>query len=171
MNFTYKLAWIILVLMFLRWAVQLWLDWLNVRHVKAHSGAVPEPFKHLMDEATYKKSVDYTLAKSRLGSVELTYDFILLLLVLLSGVLPRAFDAFAHSFGTSAWAGAAFLFLTMLILSLPGLPFDWYSQFHLEQRFGFNTTTPKLWLIDRLKGLALGVIGLITSLRRLPSHE
>src|ERR1051325_6398200 len=113
MNFTYKLAWIILVLMILRWAVQLWLDRLNVRHVKANSGAVPEAFKHLMDEATYKKSIDYTLAKSRLGEVELTYDFLLLLLVLLSGVLPRAFDGFAHSFGTSAWAGAAFLFLTM----------------------------------------------------------
>jgi STE24 endopeptidase len=158
MNFTYKLAWIILVLMILRWAVQLWLDRLNVRHVKANSGAVPEAFKHLMDEATYKKSVDYTLAKSRLGEVELTYDFVLLLLVLLSGVLPRAFDAFTQSFGTSAWAGAAFLFLTMVVLSVPGLPFDWYSQFHLEERFGFNTTTPRLWMVDRLKGLALGIV-------------
>src|SRR4051812_36379281 len=101
MNFTYKLAWLILGLMALRWAVQLWLDRLNVRHVKAHSGSVPESFKHLMDDTTYKKSVDYTLAKSRLGEVELTYDFILLMLVLLSGVLPAAFSAFTNSFGTS----------------------------------------------------------------------
>lgn len=45
----------------------------------------------------------------------------------------------------------------ILVLSLPGLPFEWYAQFRLEERFGFNTTTPKLWWTDRLKGLLLAV--------------
>ncbi|MDB6112542.1 MAG: Ste24 endopeptidase, partial [Pedosphaera sp.] len=60
--------------------------------------------------------------------------------------------------GTSAWAMAAFLFAMGLVLSLPGLPFEYYGQFRLEERFGFNTTTPKLWWTDRLKGLLLAVV-------------
>jgi STE24 endopeptidase len=52
---------------------------------------------------------------------------------------------------------AGFLFVTGVALSLPGLPLDWYSQFRLEQRFGFNTTTQRLWWMDRLKGLLLGL--------------
>ena len=45
-----------------------------------------------------------------------------------------------------------------MALSLPGLPLDWYDQFRLEERFGFNTTTQKLWWMDRLKGLLLGIV-------------
>jgi STE24 endopeptidase len=131
---------------------------LNLANVKAHAGAVPEGFKDIMDEPTYKKSVDYTLARGRVRGIELTYDFAVLLAVLLSGVLPRAYEAFSQAWGTSAWAGGAFLFIVTVLLALPGLPFDWYEQFHLEERFGFNTTTPKLWWMDRIKGLVLGLV-------------
>jgi STE24 endopeptidase len=73
-------------------------------------------------------------------------------------VLPWAFNWFADKFSTSAWSMAAFLFAIGMALSLPDLPFEWYSQFRLEQRFGFNTTTQRLWLMDRLKGLLLALI-------------
>jgi STE24 endopeptidase len=43
-------------------------------------------------------------------------------------------------------------------MSLPGLPFDWYGQFRLEEKFGFNTTTPKTWWLDRAKGLLLALV-------------
>jgi STE24 endopeptidase len=52
---------------------------------------------------------------------------------------------------------AAFLFAVGLLLALPSLPFEWYSQFRLEDRFGFNTSTPGLWLADRFKGLLLAI--------------
>ena len=52
---------------------------------------------------------------------------------------------------------AAFLFAVGFALSLPSLPFDWHAQFRLEEKFGFNTTTPKIWWMDRLKGLLLAV--------------
>jgi STE24 endopeptidase len=61
-------------------------------------------------------------------------------------------------FGGSAWALAAFLMAVAAILALPGLPLDWYHQFRLEQRFGFNTTTRKLWWMDRAKGLLLAMV-------------
>jgi STE24 endopeptidase len=146
----------VLVLIVARWATQLWLARLNQRNVLAHANAVPDAFKDSVDAAAYSKSVHYTLAKSRVGQIEMTYDTVILLIVLFSGLLPWAFKVFTGWLGTSAWALAAILFIIVLALSLPSLPFDWYGQFRLEERFGFNTTTPKLWWTDRLKGLVLG---------------
>jgi STE24 endopeptidase len=149
---------IVAILIFAKWAAQIWLERLNRRNVLAHAGAVPEAFKSVVDEATYRKSVQYTLANSGLRQFELTYDSIILAGVLLSGVLPWAFKAFTQSLGARPWATAGFLFLVGVALSLPGIPLAWYDQFVLEERFGFNTTTQKTWWLDRLKGLVLGLV-------------
>src|ERR1039457_3927230 len=112
---------LVTLLILTKWAAQLWLERLNSRHVLARAGAVPEAFKGVVDEATYAKSVQYTLAKGRLDQVQVTYNSAVLLVVLFCGVLPWGFDAFAQGLGGSAWAMAAFLFATGIILSLPGL--------------------------------------------------
>src|ERR1039458_7477221 len=149
---------LVALLILAKWAAQLWLERLNARHVRGHEGAVPEAFKGIVDDATYAKSAQYTLAKGRLDQISLTYNTAVLLVVLFSTVLPWAFRGFKEWLGGSAWAMAAFLFVTGIALSLPGLPLDWYDQFRLEERFGFNTTTQKLWWLDRLKGLLLGIV-------------
>jgi STE24 endopeptidase len=148
---------LVLVLVVARWVARLWLEQLNRRHVVAHAGAVPEAFKGVMDEATYAKSVHYTLARGRLEQIEGTWDSMVLVAVLFSGVLPWGFHEFTQRLGSSAWALAAFLLVTAVALSLPGLPLEWYDQFQLEDRFGFNTTTQRIWWMDRLKGLLLSI--------------
>jgi STE24 endopeptidase len=158
MSFVNLALGIAFLLLLAKWAAQVWLEGLNRRHVLAHAGAVPQAFKEIVDEATYVKSVQYTLAKGRLDQIETTYDAVVLLVALFSGLLPWGYRWFTHWWGGSSWAGAAFLFVTMVALSLPGLPLDWYAQFRLEERFGFTTTTQKLWWMDRLKGLALGIV-------------
>jgi STE24 endopeptidase len=149
---------LILVLIVLKLLVQLALEQLNQRNVLSHGQNVPEPFKNIIDEPTYRRSVEYTLAKGRLRQLELTYNTIVLLVVLFSGVLAWSFGVFRQAFGESAWSMAAFLLLVGVALALPGLPLDWYDQFRLEERFGFNTTTAKLWWLDRAKGLVLSVL-------------
>jgi STE24 endopeptidase len=57
----------------------------------------------------------------------------------------------------AAWTGAAFILAAGFLVSAPSLPFDWWAQFRLEARHGFNRTTPGLWLADRLKGALLAV--------------
>ena len=146
------------LLILARLAAELWLASLNHRHVLAHAGEMPKAFRGIIDEPTYKESVAYTLAKGRLGNIEGTYNTGVLLVVLFSGALPWAFHLFSQGLGLSAWAMAAFLYATGLAVSLPGWPFDWYAQFRLEQKFGFNTTTPKIWWSDRLKGLLLALV-------------
>jgi STE24 endopeptidase len=148
---------LIIALIAAKWIVQLWLERLNRRNVCSHSAAVPEAFKDSIDPPTYLKSIDYTLAKGRFSQAELTYDAVVLLVVLFSGVLPWGLHGFTRWLGNSAAAMAGFLFATGVVLALPSLPLDWYHQFRLETRFGFNTTTQGLWWLDRLKGLLLAL--------------
>jgi len=149
---------ITLVLILARTVTELWLSRLNQCHVRAHRDEVPPAFRGVMDESTYRRSIDYTLARSRFGNVVNLFDAVVLIAVLFSGLLPWAFGKFSASFGTSILAMAGFLFVTGIALSIAGLPFAWYAQFKIEQRFGFNTTTTKTWIADRFKGLLIAVL-------------
>jgi STE24 endopeptidase len=151
-----RFALAVLLLLVGKWAAQVWLARLNRQHVEAHAAAVPPAFAAVVDAPTYAKTVAYTLAKGRLETAELGYHAVVLAAVLFSGVLPWSYAWFAQHLGSSAWAMAGYLFATGVALSLPGLPLDWYAQFRLEERFGFNTSTRRLWWLDRLKGLLLG---------------
>ena len=151
-------SWLAAGLIVARWLAELWLTSLNRGHVRAHAGAVPAPFRQSIDEATYVRSVQYTLAKSRLSQFSDTCDAAVLLLVLFSGVLPRAFDFVSARLGSSAAATAAYIFGVGVLVALPGMPVDWFEQFRLEQRFGFNTASQKTWWLDRLKGILLALI-------------
>ena len=146
---------IALILILARATTELWLSRLNQGHVRANANEVPPAFRGIIDEATYRRSVDYTLAKSRLGDIVTLFDAVVLVAVLFSGVLPWAFGRLSASSGTSVWAIAGFLFVTGIALSILALPFAWYAQFKLEERFGFNTMTMKTWVLDRVKGFLL----------------
>src|SRR6185503_7788551 len=140
-----------------KWLAELWLDTINRRRVLAHAGKVPPAFENIIDAPTYDKSVRYTLAKNSLSHIETAYDTIILLLIIGGGILPLALRRWTDAVGNSAWAMAGFLFALGVVLSLIGLPLAWHSQFRLEERFGFNTTTPNVWWMDRLKGLLLAL--------------
>jgi STE24 endopeptidase len=149
---------IALALILARTVAELWLSRLNQCHVRTHRNEVPPVFRGVMDESTYRRSIDYTLARSRFGNIVDVFNAAVLVAVLFSGLLPWAFGKFSASFGTSILAMAGFLFVTGIALSIPGLPFAWYAQFKIEERFGFNTTTTKTWIADRLKGLLIAVL-------------
>src|SRR5438874_11805048 len=107
---------IALVLILSRAVAEVWLSQLNERHVRAHANKVPPAFREIIDEPTYRRSVDYTLAKSRFGEIAGAFDFLLLIAVLFSGVLPWIFGKFTANFGTSVWAMASFLLVTGIAL-------------------------------------------------------
>ena len=149
---------IALLLILGRVFAELWLSRLNRSHVCAHANDVPTVFHGMIDEPKYRRSIDYTLAKSRFGDIVNMFDAAILMAVLFSGVLPWAFERFSANFGSSVWTMAGFLFGVGIAVSVPALPFDWYAQFRVEERFGFNTTTLKTWIVDRIKGLLLAVL-------------
>jgi STE24 endopeptidase len=144
-------------LLLARLLAQLGLEMLNRREVRRHAGAVPAPLAGIMDAPTYAKATEYTLAKSRFGSVETAYDALVTAWAVFSGVLPWLWARFDGLAPGAAWSGALFLVATMILLGLPGLPLAWWAQFRLEARFGFNQSTLGLWISDQLKSLALGL--------------
>ena len=143
-------------LILLKLAAELGLAALNRGEVRRHAGRAPAPVAAIMDEATYQKAVAYTLAKNRFGMIEECFGTALLLAVLASGAFPWLFAGIA-AWGSpgAAWTGAMFILFAGVLLSLPGLPFDWWAQFRLEARFGFNQSSAGLWIADKLKGTAL----------------
>jgi STE24 endopeptidase len=143
-------------LMVLRLAGELALSALNRAEVRRHAEAPPPAAAAIMDLETYRKSVAYTLAKSRFGAVAGIFDALVTALVLFGGVLPLLF---AHvvdwSVDNAAWSHVMFVLLAMMLLSVPSLPFEWWEQFRLEEEFGFNKSTVGLWVMDKLKGAVL----------------
>ena len=147
----------VVALIVLRLAVQLALEALNRVEARRHAGARPAALAGVMDDATYARSVDYTLAKSRFSSVETVWEVAVLLVLLFSGVLPWLWTKFNALAPGAAWSGALFLAGTMILLGLPNLPFEWWAQFRIEARFGFNKSTLGLWIADQVKGWLLGL--------------
>ncbi len=141
-----------------RCAAQLWLERVNRRFVVGNSRGVPDAFREVMDESTFRKSTSYTLAKTSLHQIEIVVDTIILAAVLFIGWLPWFFRIFTSKSGTSPVALAAFIFVVGISLSVLDVPLSWFAQFRIEDRFGFNTTTQKTWWLDRIKGLLLAIL-------------
>ena len=139
-------------------SLRLYLESLNRRNVEKHTEQVPAAFREWLSAEKYQHSCDYTLAKSRFQSWEMIYETIVIIAVLSSGLLPALFAGLETSIGSGIWADALILWVVMTILSLPNLPWEWASQFRLEERFGFNKTTPALWVSDKFKGTLLSLI-------------
>lgn len=149
---------IILSLLLLKAAAQIILERLNRAEVLRHAGEVPAPFRQMIDAASYRKSVDYTLAKNGLDQFSIVYHLLFMVIVLFSGALPWSYEQFLNAFSNATWGLVLWLVTTAIVLGIPDLPLDWYAQFRLEERFGFNTTTQKTWWLDRVKGLLLALV-------------
>ena len=147
-----------LALLFLRWLGQWYLDRLNRNHVQTHASQPPEAVRNIMDGATYRRSVEYTLAKSRFGQTEELWALVTKIGFLCSGFLPWSLSFWADWAGSGIWATAGWLLAVSIVMGLPDLPLEWWSQFRLEERFGFNKSTLKIWVTDHLKMLALSAI-------------
>jgi STE24 endopeptidase len=137
---------------------KLWLSGRQVRHVAQHRAQVPQAFTHTISLDAHQKAADYTLAKARVGVMDLGLDAITLMAWTLLGGLDLLNQV------TLDWMGEGMGQQIMLVVSftliggLIGLPLSLYQTFGIEQRFGFNNTTPKLWVSDMLKGLLVGMI-------------
>ena len=141
-----------------RYFFELWLDGVNAAYVRKHSDEATEAFREIMDAVTYKKSVQYTLTKARFGTVSDSYSTAVLCALLFSGLLASLFAQVVERTGPSVWGQAIALWAVILLMSLLSLPFSWYSQFRLEERFGFNNSTQRTWWTDQVKGGALSFV-------------
>jgi STE24 endopeptidase len=143
-------------------AIKFWLATRQIRYVARHRDAVPAPFAERITLAAHQKAADYTITKARLGMLEMALGCVVLLGWTLLGGLDMLNQALLGGFGGGGmWQQLALLAGFAAISGLIDLPLSLYQTFVVEQRFGFNKMTLRLWLVDALKGLLVGtMIGL-----------
>jgi STE24 endopeptidase len=141
--------------------LRFWLATRQVRHVARHRAAVPSAFSGTVTLAAHQRAADYTLAKARFGLASTAFSAALLVgWTLLGGLdaLNRLLLATLEPrFGPMAYQ-LALLASFALIGGLLELPFDLYATFRIEQRFGFNRMTWRLYAADLVKGVLLGAL-------------
>jgi STE24 endopeptidase len=142
-------------------ALKYWLATRQMRHVATHRDAVPAAFAATIPLAAHQKAADYTLAKGRFGLLSAAFGAAVLLgwtllggLDAINGVVRDAVHPRLGDMGYQLALLAAFAAVGGVL----DLPFDLYSTFRIEQRFGFNRMTWKLYLADALKNLLVGVL-------------
>jgi STE24 endopeptidase len=128
---------------------------LNLRYLRRHGVTVPPGFAGQVDEQRLLRAVDYAVAQSRLGFWAALVSELMLLWFLFAGGL-NWYDAWVESISAGfILRGLAFFLLLGLALLVLDLPFSLIRTFRVETRFGFNTSSFRLWLSDQLKGLLL----------------
>jgi STE24 endopeptidase len=138
--------------------VKFWLASRQVRHVARHRGEVPAAFRERVSASAHRKAADYTIAKTRFGMLEIAFGAAVLLGWTLLGGLDLLNRALLGWIGPGMTEQIALVAAFVAISGALDLPFTLYGTFVLEERFGFNKMTLKLWLGDLLKGLLLGIV-------------
>jgi STE24 endopeptidase len=135
-----------------------WLRHINLQHLRLHGSKVPVGFEGAIDKEKLLASSAYTFDSSRVGLWDSLFDNVLLVLFLFGGLIV-AYDRFINGLsGSFILSGILFFLLLTWGQTLLGIPFDLYSTFVIEARYGFNTTTPRLWLADFIKSQAIGAL-------------
>ena len=138
--------------------IKFWLASRQIRHVARHRAQVPAPFAERIPLAAHQKAADYTLAKARLGLLDMALGAAVLVGWTLMGGLDLLNQALLGWLGGGMAQQLALLAAFALISGLIDLPLSLAQTFGVEQRFGFNQMTWKLWLSDLLKSALVGTL-------------
>lgn len=147
-----------LAVFLLRSGTQLYLNRLNLSYLRQHGDAVPEILRDTIDEERLKKISAYTVDSDRLHTIATLFGHGLLLAILLSGFLPWIVTLI-NSWGRGMIVGGLAFFAALSVTTgLLRIPFGLYDTFVIENRYGFNTMTLKIWILDLIKSMAISAI-------------
>jgi STE24 endopeptidase len=166
---TYLIAYICIYLT--SFAVYTAIEGINLAYLKKFGQKVPVAFEGMIDEKELQKISRYTGDTIRFKLFQTSISKIIFLYIILSGVLPWLAQSLAQM--NVIMAGLIFFAVIGLAEVLTGLPFDYYHSFVLEETYGFNTKTLKIWLLDLAKSLVVLIIlgtFLISTLLLMVTH-
>jgi len=152
-------TWVFLAALAAASVVRLWLARRQILHVRAHRAKVPQSFAETIPLPAHQKAADYTVAKARLGAVDVLIGAAALLALTLGGLIERISALWARVFEVSGIAhGTALVVTVVALLSALELPLTVYRTFVLEARYGFNRMTPVLFVADLAKQALLAAL-------------
>jgi STE24 endopeptidase len=140
----------------LTFLARIWLATRHIHHVLAHRHRVPDDFSSRITLESHQKAADYTCAKTRLGYISITLDTLLLLALTLGGGLNALADFWSNWFSNPLIHGMALIVSAVLLMSVAGIPVSYYRTFVIENKFGFNKMSPRMFFLDLIKRTILG---------------
>lgn len=138
--------------------LRFWLANRQIRHVRAHRDQVPDAFAPRIGLYSHRRAADYTAAKTQLMMVERLVEAVVLVGFTLLGGLQFLDLQLGFLLDNEMLRQLALIAAVFAIMGVIGLPFAIYNKFRLEQRFGFNRVTPRLFVMDCLKTLLLSLL-------------
>jgi len=137
-------------------ATRLWLARRQIRHVRANRDAVPATFADAIPLSAHQKAADYTVAKARLGMVDVLVGAAVLVALTLGGLIDWLHLRWAEMLDPGGlWHGTALIASVVVLMAAIDLPLALYRTFVVEQRYGFNRMTAGLFGVDLAKQTAL----------------
>jgi STE24 endopeptidase len=153
-----QLKHIFLLLYILIFLFEFYLKFLNLRHLKKHGEIVPHAFEGQIDVELLKKTRDYTVEHSTFGFFEGIFDFAVVIVFIFGGLLDL-YNSWILSWNLPfILSGVLFFLLISLVSTIISIPFSLYSNFIIENKYGFNTMTFKLWMTDFVKSLVISIV-------------
>jgi STE24 endopeptidase len=134
-----------------------WLDYLNLAHLKKYGSIIPGEFEGQIDQDLLSKTKDYNVEHTKFGFISSVFNNVVFLAFIL--VLLNIYNSWIVSLNLNfILTGLAFFLLITYAETIISIPFSLYNTFKIENRFGFNTMTPKLWITDTIKSLIISTI-------------
>ncbi|MBE0653451.1 MAG: M48 family metallopeptidase [Bacteroidales bacterium] len=146
---------ILLAILTLGFILERWLDILNLKHIKED---LPEELKDVFEPERYRKSQSYKRVNTRFSFLTSGFSLVVILLMLFLGGFAWVNQLAYSAVENYILVALVFFGILMLASDILNTPFDLYDTFVIEEKFGFNKTTPKTYILDKLKGWLLGAI-------------
>ncbi|NOR41789.1 MAG: M48 family metalloprotease [Gammaproteobacteria bacterium] len=158
MNELHNFTLLFLAMLLISTLMRLYLSQRQINYVSQHRAKVPDSFAENISLEDHQKAADYTTTKVKFGRLPLFYDIALLLIWTIGGGLEWLDQNIIAYELNPIMAGIAVILVYSLISAFLDLPFSIYNTFVIEEKFGFNKTTAKTFIIDMIKGSALGLV-------------
>src|SRR5215469_2308844 len=129
-------------------ATELWLAARQIAAVAAHRERIPDPFAGRLSPDDHRKAADYTVAKARLAMAGTLINAAVILALTVGGGIAAIDSLWRHSGWSEPWLGLAVIATVAAVVGIIGLPLSLLRTFRVEAAFGFNRTTPLIFLAD-----------------------
>jgi STE24 endopeptidase len=149
---------IFLAALLLAFCARMWLATRHIHHILAHRDSVPAIFSTQISLEAHQKAADYTCAKTRLSYVSTSMETLLLLIFTLGGGLTALGIFWSNALSDPLASGMALIISTLLLMSVTEIPIGYYRTFVIEQKFGFNKMTLRMFFADLVKRTVLGLL-------------
>lgn len=144
---------VIIFILIFDYILERWLDYLNLKNL---SDKIPPSLKGIYDDERYQKSQQYERERKRFGLIGSSVNFVIMLVLLVTGGFARINDFVLSCTTDVLWSFLLFFGLLALLSDLLSLPFTIYNTFVIEEKYGFNKTTPATFIFDKIKGYIIG---------------